>query len=276
MWGQYTDCALMTKQGQYNGTLLRGSWAALLQWPAARRVESIDYPERDGKTVDFGAGLYDGAPRELRFPLYINGDSAEALQHLLRYEMMSQRIELFVDSLGYRARMQVNGVEAIVQGQHAAWASVRMLECELPGWFVYDWSSPAAGQMLGTLELRGGAGLDGLGVGVALGAWAPKGGAPRKRLSNPGYALADGVGREEAKVVLPCAMGGFKSVGDLLCNYGAAWQWFVKRTAEAELRTARAVYHGARYESQRVVAFNPVRRWVQFEVTLAVRSVEVL
>lgn len=263
MWGQYTDCALLTKQGQYNGTLLRGSWAALLQWPAARRVESIDYPERDGKTVDFGAGLYDGAPRELRFPLYINGDSAEALQHLLRYEMMSQKIELSVDSLGYRAWVQVNGVEAVTQGQHGAWASVRMLERELPGWFVYDWGSPAAG-------------LDGLGVGVALGAWPPKGGAQRKRLSNPGYALADGVGREEAKVVLPCAMGGFKSVGDLLCNYGAAWQWFVKRTAEAELRTARAVYGGARYESQRVVAFNPVRHWVQFEVTLAVRRVEVL
>ena len=276
MWGQYTDCALLTKQGQYNGTLLQGSWAELLQWPAARRVESTDYPERDGKVVDFGAGLYDGAPRELRLPLYINGNSAEALQHMLRYEMMSQKIELFVDSLGYRARMQVNGVEAIVQGQHAAWASVRMLECELPEWFVHDWSSPAAGHMFGTLELRGGGDFDKFGVGVALGAWAPKGEAPRKRLSNPGYALADGVGREEAKVVLPCAMGGFKSVGDLLCNYGAAWRWLVSRTAEAELRTARAVYHGARYESQRVVAFNPVRRWMQFEVTLAVRRVEVL
>lgn len=155
-------------------------------------------------------------------------------------------------------------------------AELRMLERELPEWFAHDWGSRTVEPMLGTLALRGGAGLDGLGVGVAPGAWRPKGGAQRKRLSNPGYALADGIGNEEAKVVLPCAMGGFKRVGDLLCNYGAAWQWFVSRTAEAELRTARAVYGGARYESQRVVAFNPARRWVQFEVTLAVRRVEVL
>lgn len=270
---RYTDFTLLVAQrAPLNGTLLRGSWAALLQWPAARRVESIDYPERDGKAVDFGAGLYDGAPRELRLPLYLRGDSVDGLQNLPGLP----GVELEVDSLGYRANVQVIEVGAVMQGRHGAWAELRMLERALPEWFVLDWGSPAAGQMLGTLELRGGAGLDGLGVGVAPGAWLPKGGAQRKRLSNPGYALADGVGREEAKVVLPCAMGGFKSVGDLLCNYGAAWRWFVKRTAEAELRTARAVYGGARYESQRVVAFNPARRWVQFEVTLAVRRVEVL
>lgn len=273
MAGRSTNFTLLVAQrAPLNGTLLQGSWAALLQWPAARRLESIDYPERDGKAVDFGAGLYDGAPRELRLPLYFRGVEADWLQNMLRLP----GLELEVDSLGYRANVQVTGVEAAVQGRHGAWAQVRMLERALPEWFVYDWGSRTVGPMLGTLALRGGAGLDGLGVGVALGAWAPKGGAPRKRLSNPGYALAEGIGSEEAKVVLPCAMGGFKSVGDLLCNYGAAWQWFVKRTAEAELRTAQAVYHGARYESQRVVAFNPARRWVQFEVTLAVRSVEVL
>lgn len=273
MAGRYTDFTLLVAQrAPRNGTLLQGSWAALLQWPPARRVESIDYPERDGKAVDFGAGLYDGAPRELRLPLYFRGVDADRLQNMLQFP----GLELVVDALGYRANVQVVEVGAATQGRHGAWAQVRLLERELPEWFVHDWASPAAGQMLGTLALRGGGDFDKLGVGVAPGAWRPKGGAQRKRLSNPGYALAEGIGNEEAKVVLPCAMGGFKSVGDLLCNYGAAWQWFVKRTAEAELRTARAVYGGARYESQRVVAFDPARRWVQFEVTLAVRRVEVL
>lgn len=271
-WRSTNFTLLVAQRAPLNGTLLQGSWAALLQWPPARRVESIDYPERDGKAVDFGAGLYDGAPRELRLPLYFRGETVNGLQNLPSLP----GLELGVDALGYRANVQVIEVGAATQGRHGAWAQVRLLERALPEWFVHDWSSPAAGQMLGTLELRGGAGLDGLGVGVTPGVWPPKGGAQRKRLSNPGYALAEGIGNEEAKVVLPCAMGGFKSVGDLLCNYGAAWRWFVKRTAEAELRTARAVYGGARYESQRVVAFNPARRWVQFEVTLAVRSVEVL
>lgn len=273
MAGRSTNFTLLVAQrAPLNGTLLQGSWASLLQWPAARRVESIDYPERDGKAVDFGAGLYDGAPRELRLPLYFRGVDANWLQNLLRLP----GLELEVDALGYRANVQAIEVGAATQGRHGAWAQVRLLERELLEWFVHDWGVRAVEPMLGTLELRGGAGLDGLGVGVAPGAWRPKGGAQRKRLSNPGYALAEGIGNEEAKVVLPCAMGGFKRVGDLLCNYGAAWQWFVKRTAEAELRTARAVYGGARYESQRVVAFNPAQRWVQFEVTLAVRSVEVL
>lgn len=270
MAGRYTDF-FFVKGGSvfYAGTLLRGSWAALLQWPAARRVESIDYPERDGKAVDFGAGLYDGAPRELRLPLYFRGGYADHLPHLISRSGM----KLFVDSLAYRAGVQMTEVGAATWGQHGAWAQVRMLERELPDWLAQDRGFVAAKPMPGTLALRGGGDFDKFGVGVAPGAWFPKGRAQRKRLSNPGYALAEGIGLEEAKVVLPCAMGGFKSVGDLLCNYGAAWQWFVKRTAEAELRTARAVYGGARYESQRVVAFDPARRWVQFEVTLAVRNI---
>lgn len=273
---RYTDFVCKTDFWQYSGTLLRGSWAALLQWPAARRVESIDYPERDGKAVDFGAGLYDGAPRELRLPLYFRGESAETIRHLLRYKMMGRKIELLVDALAYRAGVQVAEAVAVTQGQEGAWAELRMLECELPDWLAQDRGFVTAKPMPGTLALRGDGDFDKFGVGVAPGAWAPRGDAQRKRLSNPGYALAEGIGNEEAKVVLPCAMGGFASVGDLLCNYGAAWRWFVKRTAEAELRTARAVYRGARYESQRVVAFDPARRWVQFEVTLAVRRVEVL
>ena len=273
MAGRYTDFSMTAAYGaMLEGTLLRGSWAALLQWPAARRVESIDYPERDGKTVDFGAGLYDGAPRELRLPLYFRGESAAGLPPLL----FRPGVALRVASLAYRAGVQVAEVGAVTQGRHGAGAQVRMLERALPDWLAQDGGFVAAEPMPGTLALRGGGDFDKFGVGVAAGAWGPKGGAQRKRLSNPGYALADGIGMEEAKVVLPCVMGGFKSVGDLLCNYGAAWQWFVKRTAEAELRTARAVYGGARYVSQRVVAFNPAQRWVQFEVTLAVRCVEVL
>lgn len=267
---RYTDFVLKTDFWQRTGTLLRGSWAALLQWPAARRVESIDYPEREGKEVDFGAGLYDGAPRELRLPLYFRGESVETIRQLLRYKMMGRKIELLVDSLAYRAGVQVTEAGAVTQGQEGAWAELRMLECELPEWLARDMGAAAAKPMFGTLELRDGAGFDGLGVGVTPGAWLQKEGIQRKRLSNPGYALADGIGSEEAKVVLPCAMGGFASVGDLLRNYGAAWRWFVSRTARVNLRTARATYYNARYESQRVVAFDPARRGVRFEVTLAV------
>lgn len=104
MAGRYTDFTLLVAQrAPLNGTLLRGSWAALLQWPAARRVESIDYPERDGKTVDFGAGLYDGAPRELRLPLYFRGVDADWLQNMLRLP----GLELEVDALGYLSLIHI-------------------------------------------------------------------------------------------------------------------------------------------------------------------------
>lgn len=265
---RYTDFSLWNEERWLQGgTLLRGSWAALLQWPAARRLESIDYPERDGKTVDFGAGLYDGAPRELRLPLYFYEWYAGAISNFIS----RPSVELRVYSLAYRAGVQVTEVRAAVQGQYGAWASVGMLERALPDWLAQDKGFVAAEPMPGTMALwDSGYLFEKFGVGMVPGAWGLSRDAQRKRLSNPGYALAEGIGMEETKVVLPCVMGGFASVGDLLRNYGAAWRWFVSRTAEVELHTESSSYYDARYESQRVVAFDPARRWVQFEVTLAV------
>lgn len=263
---RYTDFVLKDGGSQLTGTLLRGSWAALLQWPAARRVESTDYPERDGKAVDFGAGLYDGAPRELRLPLYFLNMKVRNLWG----ELWTPNPELIVGALAYRMGVQVIGVEAVTQGQEGSWGTVGMLERALPDWLAQDNGFVKAKPMPGTMGVWGDVDFSKFGIGVMSGAWVPKGGMQRKRLSNPGYALAEGIGLEEAKVVLPCVMGGFASVGDLLRNYGAAWRMLTESTKKVNLYTERANYYNARYESQRVVAFDPARRWVQFEVTLAV------
>lgn len=306
---RWTYCELVLLDGggraidgfTFKGYLLRGAAAALMQWPAARRLETVDYPEEDGVEVRFGGGLHDGAPRELRVPLYLSNvaggqyhyRSVDALEAGARYRLRAPH-------LFYEADVVVEGVLPAGATAAGSWGTVRLLEARGPweGCYRVDASDELvrgkqaaamanAGALAGCGQVRaeGGVAITGLEsvafdeLNVLAYRGALRGGErARKKLAGGRRAVESRVGLAEAKVALPCVMlcglRDAERARRLMQRYWLAWRYFAGRTAATAVTVDMGGVRGeerflARYVSQRVEAFDYARGMVRFEVTLA-------
>lgn len=260
------------------GTLLKGAWAQLLQWPAARRVESINYPDDFGSVEDLHGGLYDGMPRELRLPVYLSFYHFDGFFY--------NRFNGLYAFFGFYAPYVCTRVEGLTQLTKGWKLQLTLRELALPDWLKEVKFQPhGAPSGMPPLKAFGrevfGIRFQDLGVGcygVRLAENTLKFRLPLEREPDPYKRLeyARGAKEQLKRATLQCAMAGQRGdLAELLYRYGAAFaffagqQWPLGRIDATNFRFFRV-----RYAAQRVTAVLPAERVVLFELDIIYKLIK--